>query len=67
MSDKNVFKVFSAVILAFWIACVLGYVMNVVKFVKLDFHKPYKAEVIRGIGLLPPVGAVVGYIHISDK
>jgi len=40
--------------------------MNVVKLVSLDFNAPYKAEVIRTIAIVPPVGAVVGWIEISD-
>jgi hypothetical protein len=44
-----------------------GWCINVGKFVKSDFDTPLKAEVIRGIGVfVPPVGAVVGYIPISD-
>jgi hypothetical protein len=54
--------------IAFVLVCALatGYVMNVVKFVRLDFETPVKAEILRGIGIFPPVGAVMGYIPIKD-
>ncbi len=45
---------------------VIGWFMNLVKLVRLDFKEPYKAEIIRGIGLVPVVGAVTGYIDIQD-
>lgn len=44
-----------------------GYISNVVKFVNCDFSSPYKAELIRGVGVLfPPVGMVAGYVEIED-
>lgn len=43
-----------------------GWVMNCVKFARLDFKQPVKAEVLRGIGLFPPIGAVMGWIQIDD-
>lgn len=45
----------------------IGWVKNIVLLTKLDFKAPYKAEVIRGIGLFPLVGAVTGYITIQDN
>ena len=43
-----------------------GYVSNIVKLAQCDFKAPYKAEVIRIVGIFPPVGAIVGYINIKD-
>jgi hypothetical protein len=43
-----------------------GWTINCVKFVRLDFKAPVKAEIIRGIGIFPPIGAVVGWLHIDD-
>ena len=49
------------------IACLVGYIMNIVKFCKCDFEAPYKAEIIRGVGISTgPVGSVIGYINIED-
>ena len=28
---------------------------------------PYKAEIIRGVGLIPPVGGIIGWLKIEDK
>ena len=44
----------------------IGWVRNLVKFVKLDFQEPYKAEIIRGISITP-IGAITGWIKIEDK
>lgn len=43
-----------------------GYVSNIIKLTRCDFEAPYKAEVIRTIGLLPPVGVIIGYVTIED-
>ncbi len=55
-----------AVILVSLIGCV-GWGMNLYKLVKCDFSAPYKAEVIRTVGVfLPPVGAITGYIDLGN-
>lgn len=48
------------------IGLLAGYVINIVKFVQLDFKAPVKAEVIRGVGVATGAGAIVGYIKIRD-
>lgn len=48
------------------VALATGWVMNIVKFVRLDFEQPIKAEVLRGLGIIPPIGAVMGWIPIKD-
>ncbi len=45
----------------------IGYLMNVYKLVQCDFEAPYKAEVIRGVGMFIPFGAFIGYIDINDS
>lgn len=45
----------------------IGYLMNVYALTQCDFKEPYKAEIIRGIGIVAaPVGIIVGYIDIKD-
>ena len=44
-----------------------GWTMNLIKLIDLDFEAPYKAEVIRTAGIIPPVGAIVGWIEIKDE
>jgi len=48
------------------IVAINGWGMNLYKLCKTDFESPYKAEVIRTIGLTPPIGAIIGYITIED-
>lgn len=43
-----------------------GWVMNFYKLFHLDFKQPYKAEIIRTIGVVPPIGAVIGWMDIND-
>jgi len=43
-----------------------GWVKNLIKLSECDFESPYKAEVIRTVGIFPPVGMVVGWIDIED-
>ena len=53
----------------FALVCVLilGWVMNVVAFASCDFEPSYKAEIIRGVGIVvAPVGAISGYLTIED-
>lgn len=51
------------------VAILIGalWVTNIVKLTQLDFEAPYKAEVIRSIGVvIVPVGAVLGLVDIAD-
>ncbi len=50
------------------IACFTGIGLNIYKLTQCDFKAPYKAEIIRGIGVFPavPLGIVAGYLHIDD-
>ena len=41
--------------------------MNIIKLSEADFEAPYKTEVIRTVGILPPVGAIVGYFDIGKN
>jgi hypothetical protein len=46
---------------------IVGWGMNIYKFCKLDFKEPYKAEIVRGIGIpTGPVGAIMGFMTIED-
>lgn len=44
-----------------------GFVLNIVKLAQLDFKPSYKAEVIRVVGIFPPVGAIVGWITFAEE
>jgi hypothetical protein len=43
-----------------------GWGLNIYKLTQCNFESPYKCEVLRVIGLIPPIGAVMGYVNISD-
>jgi len=43
----------------------VGWVKNIVKLSECDFKSPYKAEVVHVVGLLPPVGAVTGWLNVG--
>lgn len=45
----------------------IGYAMNLYGFFTCDFQAPYKAEVIRGIGVVnPAIGCITGWINLGQ-
>lgn len=53
--------------LRFFVLLFAGDVSNALNLLALDFAPPYKAEIIRGLGLaIPPIGGVVGFIPLQD-
>jgi hypothetical protein len=55
--------------ISFVILASIGYGLNIMKLAtECDFQGPYKAEMIRGIGIVvPPSGAIMGYLEIEDN
>lgn len=46
----------------------IGFFNNIIKLCNLDFKAPYKAEIIRALGIpLYLVGGVIGFMEISDE
>jgi len=44
-----------------------GYFSNIYKLTKCNFKAPYKAEVLRGVGIfVAPMGVIAGYCEIKD-
>lgn len=66
MKKDNKLTIIIIATLLLFLACATGWGMNVYKLVNLDFQPPYKAEVIRSLGVIPPIGAFVGYFSIED-
>lgn len=61
-------KVFACLfIIALMIACMVGWCKNAYRFTQLDFEAPYKAEVVRGIGLFTPIGPIAGYFYFDEE
>lgn len=56
-------------VIVFCIISAFGlWVTNVVKFVSLDFDTPYRAEIIRGIGIpAAPIGIIVSLMDIGEE
>jgi len=52
-------------ILLFIVIIAIGWVKNIIKLSSCDFEAPYKAEIIYCIGLIPPVGAVTGWLDLG--
>jgi len=45
-----------------------GWIKNIVELTKLDFKAPYKAEVVRVLGVAAaPLGCILGFINIKDN
>jgi len=43
----------------------IGWTKNIYKLASCDFKAPYKAEIIHGIGVVPAVGAVTGWMDFG--
>jgi len=44
----------------------IGWVKNIIKLSDCDFEDPYKAEIIHAVGIIPPIGAVTGWIDVGQ-
>jgi len=54
-------------IVAFIIIAIVGtgWVKNIIKLSNCDFKAPYKAEIIHGVGIIPPVGMITGWLNVG--
>jgi hypothetical protein len=66
-SKKAQAEIFGLFMLIIIVLGGIGWVKNIIDLTKCDFKAPYKAEVVRVVGLLPMVGAITGWITIEDK
>ena len=44
---------------------IIGYIKGVIKFANCDFEKPYKAEIIHGIGICCGTGVITGWMNFG--
>lgn len=58
-------RLFTVIWLMILIIGFTGWVQNIIKLSNCDFEKPYKAEVIHIIGLIPPIGAITGWLNVG--
>ena len=42
-----------------------GWTKNIIKLTECDFKAPYKAEVVHTVGIIPPVGAITGWLDLG--
>ena len=42
-----------------------GWIKNIIKLTECDFEPSYKAEVIHIIGIIPPIGMIVGWMDFG--
>lgn len=56
----------SLFVIGLLIVGIVGYGLNFYKLTQCDFQAPYKAEIIRGIGIVPVVGAFTGYMDLGE-
>ncbi len=65
-NDIKVTGFAALIVLTIVITLGIGWIRNLVQFTNLDFKEPYKAEIIRGIGLVS-YGGIIGWIDIKDN
>ena len=53
------------ILVLFYIIMCTGWVKNVIKLSNCDFEAPYKAEIVHGVGLVPYVGMVTGWLEVG--
>lgn len=63
--NKKGFTLIEVVIVIVALFIGIGWILNIAKLTQCDFEPSYKAEIIRTIGILPPVGGIVGWMDIG--
>lgn len=43
----------------------IGWIKNIIKLSDCDFESPYKCEIFHAVGIIPPVGAITGYMDFG--
>ncbi len=50
-----------------FIAGGIGWGLNIYKLITVcDFESPYKCEAVRVAGIVPPVGAIAGWVDLGE-
>ena len=52
-------------VLVIVVTVMVGWVKNVIKLADCDFIAPYKCEVVHGVGIIPPVGMITGWLDVG--
>lgn len=69
MTTADKVRFFGVVLyIAVMFGLLIGWFMNVYKFVKMDFEQPIREEIVRGIGIpFAPIGAIAGWVGSDGK
>ncbi|MDK9709202.1 MAG: hypothetical protein OEL83_19335 [Desulforhopalus sp.] len=62
---RNIPGILIIIIVCMLILGVVGYGKNFIKLISCDFEAPYKAEIIHGIGIVPAVGGITGWLDFG--
>lgn len=66
MKSQNGFVAAQLLFVMIFLFGFVGYALNIYKLTQCDFEPSYKAEIIRAVGIFPPVGAIVGYLNFGE-
>jgi hypothetical protein len=56
---------FYTLILVLAVLGIIGWGMNLYKLFNCDFEAPYKCEAVHAVGIIPPVGAIAGWLDMG--
>lgn len=58
-------KLEQIIVLAIYVALIVGWILGLVKFFQCDFTAPYKAEIIYGLGIVSGYNCIVGWFNLG--
>ena len=67
MRKQRGYTMWELLVVIFILYILAAWVVNLVKFVQLDFEEPYKAEVIRGVSIIPVISMVTAFMTIGEE
>lgn len=65
MNKQRGFTAIELIIVIVVLFMAIGWVKNIIKLSNCDFAAPYKAEVIHGVGIIPIVGGITGWLNVG--
>ena len=65
---KNGYVLAELLVVIVFVVSIVGYTLNIYKLSQCDFNfsKSNRAEVIRIIGFVTPLGSIIGYMDLSN-
>lgn len=60
-------KSLGALVLTFYVYCIVAWGVNIYKFSQLDFQADWGAEIIRGAGIVTPLPLITAFIDIGEE